>query len=258
MEEQKKTKEKTVKKELIYEKIPAIMADVQTIGKDRKNVQQKYSFRGIDDVYNEVHKVFAKHKVFTVPEVLDAKHEERTSRAGGVLIYRIYTIRYRFYASDGSYVDSVVIGEGMDSGDKAGNKAMSVAHKYALLQMLLVPTDDAKDPENESHEINGKPKPIKPQVSHRADPLDEAVYDGYDDEAQKDSFRTITITLSDGKKKRVSKFEALDYFSKIKQALGDEAYYEILGNAGYEKSNQVPAKEIPKIYAQMIEAYRGT
>ena len=51
MEEQKKTKEKTGKKELIYEKIPAIMADVQTIGKDRKNVQQKYSFRGIDDVY---------------------------------------------------------------------------------------------------------------------------------------------------------------------------------------------------------------
>ena len=154
-------KEGFVQQGLIYKKIPAIMADVSAIGKDRENVAQHYSFRGIDDVYNEVHEVFAKHRVFTIPVVLDAKHEERKSKSGGVLIYRIYTIKYIFYAEDGSFVEATVIGEGMDSGDKAGNKALSVAHKYALLQVLLIPTDDPKDPENESPQVNGKPQKIK-------------------------------------------------------------------------------------------------
>jgi len=154
-------------KPLIYEKIPAIMADVQAISKDRKNTSQHYSFRGVDDVYNEVHDIFVKHKVFTVPTVLASQHEERKSQKGNILIYRIYTIKYTFYAEDGSSVEATVIGEGMDTGDKAGNKALSVAHKYALLQTLLIPTDDPKDPENESHQVNGNPKnkPIKDEFT---------------------------------------------------------------------------------------------
>ena len=44
----------------------------------------------------------------------------------------------------------------MDSGDKAANKAMSAAHKYALLQVFCIPTEEPKDSENEHHEIEGK------------------------------------------------------------------------------------------------------
>ena len=148
---------------LIYKKIPAIMAEVGIIGKDRKNTSQGYSFRGVDDVYNEIHDMFVKHKVFTIPTVLDTQHEERKSKSGGILIYRIYTVKYTFYAEDGSFIESIIVGEGMDSGDKAGNKALSVAHKYALLQTFLIPTDDPKDPENESHQLNGKPSKVNPK-----------------------------------------------------------------------------------------------
>lgn len=143
---------------LIYKKICDIMADVKVISKDRKNQQQNYKFRGIDDVYNELHDLLAKHRVFTVPAVLETKHEERTSKSGGTLIYRIYTVEYTFFAEDGSSVQTIVMGEGMDSGDKAGNKAMSVAHKYALLQMFAIPTGEPKDPENDSPEVIGKDK----------------------------------------------------------------------------------------------------
>lgn len=152
-------------KPLIYKKIPAIMADIQFIGKDRKNTSQHYSFRGVDDVYNEVHDVFVKHKVFTIPTVIASHHEERKSKSGGILIYRVYTIKYTFYAEDGSFVEATVIGEGMDMGDKAGNKALSVAHKYVLLQTLLIPTDDPKDPENDSHQINGTAKQVKDEFT---------------------------------------------------------------------------------------------
>ncbi len=138
---------------LIYEKISAIMADVGAISKDRKNTSQGYAFRGIDDFYNVLHPILAKHKVFSVPRVLETHHEERRSRKDNVLIYRIYTIEYIFYAEDGSHVSAVVVGEGMDSGDKAGNKAMAVAHKYALIQVFAIPTESNDDPENDSPEV---------------------------------------------------------------------------------------------------------
>jgi hypothetical protein len=137
----------------IYAQISAIMEDVDAIGKDRKNQGQGYSFRGIDDVYNSLHAVLAKHRVFTVPEVLEDRTEDRTNAKGTTLIYRVLKIKYHFFADDGSSITATVIGEGMDSGDKASNKAMSVAHKYALLQVFAIPTEESKDPEEESHEI---------------------------------------------------------------------------------------------------------
>lgn len=161
---------------LIYLKIAAVMRDIDAIGKGRRNEQQKYSFRGIDDVYNELHEHLGKHGVFTVPTVLEERTEEKTTKSGTVLIYRVLKVGYQFFAEDGSNVRAVVIGEGMDSGDKASNKAMAVAHKYALMQVFAIPTEESKDPENESHELKapGKPKAQKLDI----DPT--AIYDGSD------------------------------------------------------------------------------
>ena len=137
------------------------MADIKSIGKNSRNKQQGYDFRGIDDTYNEMKAPLARHKVFSVPTVLSERSEERRSKNDGVLIYRILNIKYTFYAEDGSFIEAVVIGEAMDSGDKAGNKAMSAAHKYALLQVFCAPTDEPKDSENDTYEVNGTPKPIQ-------------------------------------------------------------------------------------------------
>ena len=158
----------------IYKKIPAIMADIDAIGKNRKNQQQGYVFRGIDDVYNALHSVLAKHEVFTTTEVLDDRTEERTTKNGSALIYRILKIRFTFFAADGSHVESIVIGEGMDSGDKASNKAMAVAHKYALLQTFAIPTEDDKDPENASHELAPRKEPQ--EEPKKVDPIRQGLY----------------------------------------------------------------------------------
>lgn len=143
----------------IFKALTDIMKETAAIGKDKTNTMQGYKFRGIDDVYNAVHPLFAKHGVFSVPQVLEEKTEERTSSKGNALIYRVLRVKYTFFTSDGSFVESIVIGEGMDSGDKASNKAMAVAHKYAILQILSIPTNDDKDPENDSHDV--KPLPAQ-------------------------------------------------------------------------------------------------
>ena len=111
----------------IYESITAIMQEIPAIGKDKKNAQQGFKYRGIDDVMNVLQPILSKHKVFVVPEVLEQTREERVTGNGKTLLYSIMRIRYSFYAEDGTSVSAVVIGEGMDSGDKASNKALAIA-----------------------------------------------------------------------------------------------------------------------------------
>ena len=138
----------------IYEAIPAIMDEIGHIGKEKRNQQQGFMFRGIDQVMNTMKPLLAKHGVFVVPEVTDRQREERTTKSGSNLIYSILTVRYHFCASDGSEVVATTVGEGMDSADKASNKAMAIAFKYACFQVFCIPTEEiAKDdPDNYSQE----------------------------------------------------------------------------------------------------------
>ncbi len=138
----------------IFESLINIMNEVEAIGKNKTNSMQGYKFRGIDDMYNALHPLFAKHGVFITSEVLNGFREERTTAKGGLLIYSIIDVKFTFHAIDGSNVSSILKGEAMDSGDKATNKAESVALKYALMQMFLIPTDELSkiDSDNDSPE----------------------------------------------------------------------------------------------------------
>jgi len=257
---------------LIFKQIPKAMKKIEFISKDKKNQAQGYSFRGIDDVYNELHQILVDCEIFTVPNVLSERHEERRSAKGAVLIYRIFKIMYTFYASDGSNVSASVMGEGMDGGDKASNKAMAVAHKYTLLQVFAIPTDDPKDPEVDSPQVGdfrsdisggsdpfmGTDKDTSPPDSKPKSPREktgkvEKTKPPEEDDQEK--YRTIQLILSDGHKKMVSKFEALDYFGKLKGVLGELSYYAILAQDGYKSSKDMPPEAIPGMYAKMIEAF---
>ena len=151
----------------IYDAILGVMADVGAIGKDKKNARQGFKYRGIDDVMNALQPAMIKHGIFVVPIVLEQKREERRTSKDGNLIYSICTVKYTFYAKDGSSVDAVVIGEGMDSGDKATNKAMSIAFKYACFQVFCIPTEEMKDPDAET------PPESKPEANKAHSELEE-------------------------------------------------------------------------------------
>jgi hypothetical protein len=146
----------------IFGLMSKVMSEIGPIAKDRKNQQQNYQFRGIDDLYQACNPVLVRHGVFVVPTVLDRTRESVQTKSGGTLFYTVLTVKHTFYAPDGSSVEAVTVGEAMDSGDKSSNKAMSAAMKYALIEAFAIPTDEPIDTENQSHDVKGNPKPAAP------------------------------------------------------------------------------------------------
>jgi hypothetical protein len=137
-------------KKNIFETINAVMEEIGAVGKNSRNDKQNYMYRGVDDVMNALNPAFIKHKLFMVPEVVSQKREERQTANGKNTIYSVLSVKYTFYAEDGSSIYTIVPGEGMDSGDKASNKAMSSAFKYACFQVFCIPTEEMQDPDAET------------------------------------------------------------------------------------------------------------
>jgi len=143
---------------LIYKKMSDVMKDVGAIGKDQKNTQQGFKFRGIDQFVNALYPALTKHGVFMSPRATSFSHElkdvVRGSGKAGVDKHVSIMMEYDFYAEDGSKVTvGPVPAEGLDSGDKATNKALSAALKYALIQTFSIPTEDMAEADFESPEI---------------------------------------------------------------------------------------------------------
>lgn len=134
-------------KKMIYSVMADVMGKVSAISKNKKNTQQGFKFRGIDDVMNSLHDIFAECGLVVIPAIEKESREERKTAKGGTLYCCTLWMKYTFYAKDGSFIEASVIGEAMDSGDKATNKAMSIAYKYCMLQTFCIPTEDADDPD---------------------------------------------------------------------------------------------------------------
>lgn len=132
---------------LIFEAISNVMSEIGAVKKGKKNTQQGFMYRGIDDVMTALAPALTKHKVFIVPEVTNEIRTERETQKGGVLFYTRLYVTYHFYTVDGSSIEAKVIGEAMDSADKATNKALSVAYKYAAFQVFNIPTEELQDPD---------------------------------------------------------------------------------------------------------------
>ena len=143
----------------VYQAISAVQKDLSTqgISKDRKNMQGSgYAFRGIDDVYNALAPFLAKHGLCILPRVLNRESIERQSKAGGALFYITVEVEFDLVAEDGSKHTIKTFGEAMDSGDKATNKAMSAAYKYACMQSFCIPTEGDNDADAQTHQVAPK------------------------------------------------------------------------------------------------------
>ena len=134
----------------IYNSMLAIQEELTAITKDQRNGQQGWKFRGVDDVMNTLHPILVKHKVFACPKVLDIQRTSTTTSKGSCLNYATATVEYNFYDESGESISVTVVGEGMDSGDKATSKALSIAYKYAMFQTFCIPTED--DPDKDVYE----------------------------------------------------------------------------------------------------------
>jgi hypothetical protein len=154
----------------IHAAMVKVMASVGVVAKTRRNAAQGYQFRGIDDVQAACQGPLAEHGVLCVPRVVKEDRETVATKSGGTMVSVRLTVDHYFTARDGSWVICTTIGEAMDSGDKATNKAMSAAMKYALVLSLCIPThEDDRDTESASPELAPKAPPPRPAASRTTD-----------------------------------------------------------------------------------------
>lgn len=145
----------------VYTAIAEVMGKLakEGIAKNRSNQQQGYKFRGIDDVYNALAPFLSESKLLILPRVLSREVTERLTQKGGTLFYVVLDVEFDLVSGvDGSKHTIKVVGEAMDSGDKATNKAMSAAYKYACMEAFCIPTEGDNDADATTHDI----QPVNP------------------------------------------------------------------------------------------------
>ena len=160
---------------------------------------------------NELHDLFAKHEVLITSEVLNRTREERVNSRGNTLIWTIIDYKFSFTAKDGSSISSTATGEAMDSGDKGSNKCISVALKYVLFNMFLIPTEEMKDPDADSPEI-------APKTAKKLEPPKPELFDRVKYEVE---IREIKTKAEMGK-----------YWTAHKELQGNEEFRELIKDYG--------------------------
>lgn len=206
---------------MIYSAVCGVMEDIGAVGKSDYNRTQGFKYRGIDAVMNALNPAMIKHKIFCTPEVLEQSREERTTSKGSSLIYSVCRMRYRFYTTDGSFVEAVVVGEGMDSGDKATNKAMSVAFKYACFQTFCIPTENLlDDPDKETPaESTKKQSAGNKEDTKSEDPEMEKLFKQLAEELIRTGYgeNAIIKTYKVGNLQELSKLQIKDAIGRLKK-----------------------------------------
>lgn len=126
------------------------------IAKAHKNESQGFKFRGIDDVMNRMAQHLVEAGLVIVPSIRSREVHERVNSRGNPLFYVTVQVDFTVYSAvDGSSVVCSVPGEAMDSGDKATNKALSIAYKYMAFQLFAIPIDE--DPDRHTHVVGKEP-----------------------------------------------------------------------------------------------------
>ena len=151
----------------VVQALSAVMNEVRSVRKEERNQAQNFNFRGIDATVNAVGPALRKHGVIVLPEVLEHTYDTVVTSRGTSMPHVVLKVTYTFHGPAGDSLACTVIGESMDTGDKAGAKAMSVAFRTALLQALCLPTDDP-DPDLDSYD---RAKPAKKKTAKPDAPL---------------------------------------------------------------------------------------
>jgi hypothetical protein len=179
----------------IHELLPRVAASIGAVAKTRQNQAQNYSFRGIDDFLNAVHGALTEHEVSLLPHVAEHRVEFR-ARDRGVTTHVFLTMEYTFAAPDGSSVVVSTVGEAADTSDKATNKAMSAALKYAILQTFTVPTLDIADSDRDTPDMGDRPyDEVLVITADEADDLKVAFNAITDDDARKQAKKDFVAEM---------------------------------------------------------------
>lgn len=139
----------TEEKKSLVKKLAQIMGNIGSVEKSGFNNFNKYNYTTEADVQAHTSKKMAKENIMLIPYEVSHDIKEVTTRKGNV--EHLYTGTWDFKAIDGDSGEELIVrvtGQGQDSGDKAAFKALTGAHKYALMKLFQISTGD--DPERDS------------------------------------------------------------------------------------------------------------
>ena len=198
----------------IFELLPMVAKTVGAVGKGQNNNFDHYKFRGIDDVLAACHPALVEHGVSVLPEIVDHVVTEKTAQSGNPMSHVLSRIRHTFTAPDGSSVSCVTFGEGMDRGDKAANKAMAAAYKYALTLTLCLPVS-LPDGDTESPEVERAAEHAQRKAEPSATP-ERVVRTPFEEfkalvEKKKLNREAVFAHLRDRRKKKLKAFDSDDW-----------------------------------------------
>lgn len=130
------------------------MREIGAVGKNGKNKEFGYQYRQQEDLVAAVRGPMAKYGVRMLPEVIDQKHFQR-----GKSNVAILTVRYNVRGPAGDVMEPsiVVVGEGADVSDKASNKAMTAAKKYAIVQAFEIAEANVDEGDQTSPDTEASP-----------------------------------------------------------------------------------------------------
>ena len=134
----------------IYEKILAIMSEVERLQKDDRVEFGKTSYKALSEekVTTIMRKKLLDYKLVVYPI---KQTRERVNQITSVdVTYRMVNVE-----DPEDYIDIVSSGDGADSQDKGAGKAMTYAYKYMWLRTFALPTGE--DPDKiSSEELDAK------------------------------------------------------------------------------------------------------
>ena len=206
--------------EALRGKVTAVMAAVTSVAKTGKNQSQNYKYAKDEDIVAAVRAAMIDQGLVLIPNVrqMDWRDIQGKDKAIPVCVLTV-----EFTITDGKDSHAfLIVGSGMDSGDKGPYKAMTGAEKYALLKLFLIPTGD--DPEKDD-------KPQRP-------PRDNTVRPDAPSTISKEQQKAVFATAS-------AIFPPEEIKARVKDALG---------KFGWKGTAEILSERLPEFLTALQEA----
>ena len=156
-------KTKKTKKHGLAHKIAQIAGDLGKLKKDRFNDYHGYWYLSMEKLLSRLSPLFREHGVAIFPraELVGEDKIQRKNKQGYMVTDTVSNVSVTYKVVDvetGEFEEIVGLGKGVDASDKSIAKALTGAHKSALMQMFGVSTGDEAEADTEADKRGNMPQ----------------------------------------------------------------------------------------------------
>ena len=237
------------KEQSIVQTINLVMSDLAKLGisKDMTNEMQKYKYRGIDQVYDTVASIYAKHGLVIMPQVLEYSREMGLTAKGTPQAIVVMKVKFTFmHVHNEQTTESIFYGESNDTSDKATNKAETAAYKYMAIMTFSIPINGSdNDADNDSNEHGSTNTIAKTNIQKEQQNISKAK-----EQLQKNGPKSSNVDVTANKLNIMRELAIKDRMSQVQM---DQVSAVVLQHKEGKLNKQEYDSEIEKIYNIVIQ-----